>query len=132
MQLNKALQLTVQNAVTDLTEMLRFFPNLLSIMDASILRANKSLTEEFKDKPANSKKNVAEMIKVARSSFEAQKKVNYAMIVRSNEDELEKNPEHHMAWRNLSTHASGATVDGKKYSAKQCLEMYEKHKPSKP
>ena len=128
MQLNKALQITVKDAVTDLTKMLRFFPNLLSIMDDCILKANKSLTQDFKNSPADSKKNVAEMIKIARGAFEAQKKDNFNQIVRSNEYELDGNPENHMAWRNLGNHGSGGTIAGKKYSAKQCLEMYEKLK----
>merc|ERR1711939_688346 len=88
MQLNKALQVTIKDAVTDLTAMLRFFPVLLIIMQNSVDRAERLLLLDYKESPPKSKKYVTDMIKVASEAFKAQKQVNYAMIGQANEAKL--------------------------------------------
>lgn len=132
MQLNKALQITIKSAITDLTSMLRFFPVLLSIMEKQIDEAEKVLLEEYKEKPPKLKKNASDMVKIARDAFIAQKNKNFQMIVEANEIVLEEDGTHYIAWENLAVHGGG-TVNGKKYSqadaTKIGAEMRAKHFP---
>ena len=68
-QLNRALQITVRNAVTDLTKLLRFFPRLLKIIEKNINLAADRLEEINEHKSKDLQKNAKEMIAVARKAY---------------------------------------------------------------
>jgi len=129
-QLNKALQKTIQQAVTDLVVQLRFFPVLIDIMHASIDEANEELQEAFAEKPKNLKVLAANMIKLAKDSVIAQQQKNKEAVIRKNEEWLTMEPEHVAAWENLSE-LGGGVVNGKKHSAEECLELLVKFKAKK-
>jgi len=131
-QLNKALQITVQDAITDLGRILRFFPALMKIMDRAIGAAEKLLLSEYKDKPPKTKKYATDMIKIARDAFKARKSANQQLIIESNETELTRNPQNHVAWKNLGEQGTGTmSIGGKKYTPKDCLAMANKLKSEK-
>lgn len=68
-QLNRALQITVRNAVTDLTKLLRFFPRLLKIIEKNINLAADCLEEINEHKSKDLQKHAKEMIAVARKAY---------------------------------------------------------------
>ena len=68
-QLNRALQITVRNAVTDLTKLLRFFPRLLKIIQKNINLAADRLDEINEHKSKELQNHAKEMIAVARKAY---------------------------------------------------------------
>jgi hypothetical protein len=131
-QLNKALQITVRDAVTDLAKILRFFPALMKIMDRAITNAETLLKKEYKDKPKETQKYATDMIKIARDAFKARRVANEQLIIEANETALVANPTSPSSWKQLGQHGTGAmSIGGKKYTPKECLAMADKLKSEK-
>ena len=137
-QLNKALQKTIQCAVTDLVNQLRFFPVLLTIMRKSIDEAEEDLAKSFAEADPKLKKCSTDMIATARKALEAQEKVNWELIQRANEEELTRTPNNWIAWENLEElgrdtlklkgNVKSFAIGDSKYSVDDCIAKKEEFK----
>jgi len=119
-QLNKALQKTIQCAVTDLVNQLRFFPVLLTIMEKSITEAEEDLEKAFAEADPKLKKCSVDMIATARKALDSQKKINWQLIQRANEEELTRKPNNWIAWENLAELGEGKDTLALKPDVKFC------------